>query len=557
MDIWEWLLHVLIILCAALALGTLSEQLKQSSIIGYLLAGMLVGPSVLGWVDSGKEVQAIAELGVTLLLFSIGLEFSFKSLIRLGPITYIGGTAQILITALAGYLVASMFGLGWRTSLALGLMLSLSSTACVIRVLMDNFSLESMFGRNAVGILLFQDLALILIILVMFSLTGESGLPQAAWKFGGTAGLGVVLFGVFYLVLNHLIPRLLNIRKWSVNREMPILLAIVIALGSAWAAHQAGLSPSIGAFVAGMLLAESPFALQIRADIASLRTLLLTFFFVSIGMLVNPVFVMQHALLVGGLVALIVITKPLIIWVIARFFCVSNGQSLATGVCLGQVGEFSFVLAQIAVAGAIIDAPTFRMVVSVTAITLLLTPYMVRAAPVLARWTESYWPARAPSRMSKLQKGPDSEKFSELESAKAKRPMLIVGFGPAGRRVAEVLLPHYHKQLIVLDINPDNADWAQSLGLEFHVGDAGQREVLEHLQVYRALAIVITVPDPAKCRQIIHLCRSLAPEAKIFVRARYHIFRWEFSLAGAETVIDEEDQVGVRLADEVLKKFNE
>jgi len=302
-----------------------------------------------------------------------------------------------------------------------------------------------------------------------------------------------------------------------------------------------------------MLLAESPFAVQIRADIASLRTLLLTLFFASIGMLANPVFVIQHALLVGSLVVFIVITKPLIIWVITRFFCVSNGQSLATGVCLGQVGEFSFVLAQIAVAGAIIDEPTFRMVVSITVLTLLLTPYMVRAAPVLARWTESHWPARVSSRMSKLQKGPDSEEFSKLESVKAKRPILIVGFGPAGQRVAEVLLPRYHKQLVVLDINPDNADWAQSLGLEFHVGDAGQREVLEHLQVYRALAVVITVPDPAACRQIIHLCRFLAPEAKIFVRARYHIFRWEFSLAGAETVIDEEDQVGVRLAEEVLK----
>ncbi|MEA1996952.1 MAG: cation:proton antiporter, partial [Gemmatimonadota bacterium] len=406
MDIWGWLLNILIVLSAALVLGTISEQLKQSSIIGYLLAGMLVGPSVLGWVDSGKEVHAIAELGVTLLLFSLGLEFSLTRLIRLGPITYVGGAAQILVTAFAGYAVAGMLGLSWQTSIALGLIVSLSSTACVVRVLKDDFQLDSLYGRNAIGILLIQDLAVVFLALVTLSLSGESNSSQAIWGFSRTVGLGLLMFAGFYLVINYIIPNLFLTKGMSRNRELPILLAVVMSLGSAWAAHQAGLSPSIGAFLAGILLAESPFALQIRADISSIRTLLLTLFFASIGMLVDPAFILQHALLVGCLVFLIVFIKPLIIWVIVRFFCVSNGQSLATGVCLGQVGEFSFVLAQIAAAGAIIDEHIFEIVVSVTVITLFLTPYMVRTAPILARWTESLWPARVPSLRSKSQRGP-------------------------------------------------------------------------------------------------------------------------------------------------------
>ncbi|HUU29164.1 MAG TPA: cation:proton antiporter [archaeon] len=553
MDAWTWLLDTLILLSAALVLGSVAEQLKQNAIVGYLLAGMLVGPNALGWVGSREEVNVIAELGVTLLLFTIGLEFSLKRLIRLGPITYLGGTVQVILTAAAGYAVSAFSGLGWQASAALGMMVALSSTACVVRMLVDTAQIDCIFGRNAVGILLLQDIALVPLVLVTVALGGESTPSQALWMLLRSVALGAAMIGAFYVIFNHLIPKVLGLRSWSKNRELPVLLAVVMSVGSALAAHKAGLSPSFGAFLAGLLLAESPFAVQIRSDVASLRTLLVTLFFAAIGMLVNPVWVMRNWALVGGMVALIVIVKPLIVWGIVRPFRFSNGIALATGVCLGQVGEFSFVLAKLAENGGIIDREIFRLVVSGTVLTLFVTPYLVRAAPMLAQWAEKKFPVHKmrPAIVSIGTPVPlDSTEPGRREEEK---PVVIVGFGPAGRRVAEVLLPKFGKRLFVLDLNPGSRIIAESYGLEFHIGDARQIEVLEHFGVRQASVVVITVPDPDSCRQIIYLAKFLAPEALIVSRSRYHIHQWDLLMAGAEKVVDEESQVGQRLAEEVLK----
>lgn len=548
MEAWSGLLDILILLSSALILGTLAEGLKQSAIVGYLIAGMLVGPNALGWVGTHEDVSFIAELGVALLLFSIGLEFSLKRLIRLGPITYLGGTAQVVLTTVVGFALSSAFGLDWRPALALGMMISLSSTACVLQLLVKNIQLDSIYGRNSLGILLLQDVALVPLLLATLALSGESSPSQSLLLLARTVALGLGMFAVFFFLFNYLVPRLLNLQSWSNNRELPILLATIMALGSAWASHQAGLSPSFGAFLAGMLLAESPFATQIRADIGSLRTLLVTLFFAAIGMFVNPLWITRNPVPVISMVLLIVIAKPVIVYGIVRSLGFSSGMALATGVCLGQIGEFSFVLAKIANLSGVIDNDLFRLTVSVAVLTLLITPYLVMAAPALASWAESLRPLFGARR----RKPPSVQETTVVESVSIQRPILIIGFGPAGQRVAEVLLPHCEKQILVLDINPGNAQWAKGLGLQFHIGDARQAEVLEHIRIRQAEAVVITLPDPAAVRHIIHLCKSLAPEVRIFVRSRYHIFKWELFMAGAETVVDEEAQVGQRLAEEVL-----
>ncbi len=324
MEAWSGLLDILILLGAALALGTLAQGFKQSSLVGYLIAGMLVGPNVLGWVGTQENVAFIAELGVTLLLFSIGLEFSLKRLVRLGPITYLGGTAQVVLTIIVGFAVSHAFGMDWRPAFALGMMISLSSTACVIQLLVKNLQLESIYGRNSLGILLLQDAAVVPLVLAILALSGESSPAQSFFLLGRTVVLGLGMFAVFFFLFNYLVPKLLNLQSWSDNRELPILLAIVMALGSAWAAHKVGLSPSFGAFLAGLLLAESPFATQIRADVAPLRTLLVTLFFAAIGMLVNPQWVFQNPVPVLSLFLLVMIAKTAIIYGIVRLLGFSS-----------------------------------------------------------------------------------------------------------------------------------------------------------------------------------------------------------------------------------------
>jgi K+:H+ antiporter len=550
-DAWLWLLDILILLGAALLLGTLAEMLRQSAIVGYLLAGMIVGPNALGMVAGGDEVHFIAELGVTLLLFSIGLEFSFKRLLKLGPITYVGGSAQVVLTTLAGCGLATAMGFGFRQALVLGMMVALSSTASVIRLLIDTMRLDSPFGRNALGILLLQDIAVVPLVILTLALGGDSTPVESLTLLGRTLVLAALTFGAFLLLFNVLVPRLLNLKSLARNRDLPVLLAVVLALGAAWAAHSVGLSPSFGAFLAGLLLAESPFAAQIRSDVAPLRTLLVTLFFAAVGLLVDPGWVVANPLPVLLTAALILLLKPAVIHLIAKSLGYSTGTSLATGLCLAQAGEFSFVLATIAIGAGIIDDELFKLVVSVTVISLLLTPYLVRLAPRLAGWAEKLRPLFGTESPVNTQQASDATNEPDRIPDKA---ILIIGFGPAGQQAAEHLLPTAQRRLVVVDSNPDNADWANALGVEFIIGDARGRELLEHLHLENAEAVIVTVPDQDAVRQIIHLVKAVAPEVRLLVRSRYHIFKWELILAGAEVVVDEEAQVGLRLAEELLSK---
>jgi CPA2 family monovalent cation:H+ antiporter-2 len=433
-------------------------------------------------------------------------------------------------------------------------------------------------------VLLLQDVAVVPLMLLMATMTGGGGIDEMAWELGRTTLFATVMIGSFYLLFNVIAPRVMNIRQWSKNRELPILLAIVMALGSATIAHRLHISTAMGAFLAGILLAESPFAVQVRADVGSLRTVMVTLFFAAMGMFAEPLWVAAHWYIVLGSVMAIIVGKAAIIWGIGRALRQPHGVSLATGLCLAQVGEFSFVLAKIArgplVDGArpaaIITEDTFRLIISATILTLFLTPYFVKNAPHWSRWIEDL--LAAPRRRRKAQRSePASGEHTgmALSGAAARVPassveqptsssvdvsppppddrILIVGFGPAGQRVAEALIGRCRERLVILDVNPRNLSLARSYGLDTRLGDATQIEVLEHADLPQVSTIVITLPDAESARSVIHLCRTLRPEARIIARARYHVFRWELHLAGAEVVIDEEDQVGLRIAAEVWR----
>jgi len=547
LETWQPLVDLLILLAGALVLGTLAERLRQHAIVGYILAGALVGPNGLNLVESREHVALIAELGVSLLLFSIGLEFSLKRLIGLGRIALIGGTLQVVLTTAVGAGIGTLLGWPASAAVALGFMLALSSTACVLRLLMDRAEVDAVHGRNAVGILLLQDIAIVPIMLIIAAMAGEGGFVGALWSVGEAILFGALLVAAFYLFFNFLAPRLMNLRQWSKNRELPILLAIVMAIGAAVAAHWLHLSPALGAFIAGILLAISPFAVQIRSDVSSLRTLFVTLFFASVGMLGNPAWTAANWYLVLAVVAMIVVGKALVIWLVLALFRVPLGLSLATGVVLAQVGEFSFVLASESLAGGLISDETFKLVISSTIITLFLTPYLVNTAPALARWIERH---RRPRPKPTTGLAAEGAKTADEESRLC---LLLVGFGPAGQRVSEALASTHRKQITVLDVNPRNVRAAERYGLHAMIGDATHTEVLDHAGVHHADVVVITAPDVVTVRQVIHLVRRMNPAARIIARARYHVFRWELHIAGAEIVVDEEEQVGLRLAAEARR----
>ena len=533
MDSWTVLGDILLLLIGGFLLGALAERMRQSAILGYLVAGMLLGPNALRWVETREQVSLLAELGVALLLFSIGLEFSWSRLRRTGAAGLGGGTLQVVVTVLAGAGVLALFGMENKTAIAMGAILALSSTAYVLRVLANRAEIDSLHGRTAVGVLLAQDVALVPLVMLISVMGGGGSGGEILLELAKLLGFALLLVLAIWVLFTHLVPRLLGAEVLRRNRELPLLLAVASAIGSALGAHSLGLSPALGAFLTGMMLAETPFATQVRADISALRTVLLVLFFGSIGMLGDASWIAAHLPVVLLAVAGAVIGKGLFVTAALRTVRVPWPTALAAGIALAQIGEFSFVLAELSREGLLGD-DLFQLVVSVTIVTLALTPYLVAGAPRLASWLTRRLGETAPS----------GEATGDESSG---GHVLVIGFGPTGQAVAAALADCMN-EVEVIDLNPSLLAEARQRGHRTHLGDATHPEVLEHAAVARALAIAVTLPDPRSARRVIEQARALAPGARVFARARYHVHGASLHEAGAHAVVDEEEQVGRALA---------
>lgn len=531
MNIWQILIDVVILIGIGALLGGLFERMRQSAIIGYLLAGVLLGPNVLHVIRSADQVIAISELGVALLLFAIGLEFSWSRLRGMGRVALGSGMVQVAATTAIVSGLAILAGQSAKTSLALGAICALSSTACVLRVLTAKGEVESIHGGKALGMLLFQDMAVVPLVLIVSVLSEGGSAGEVMWGVLRTMGIGLLLVGVLYVIFNHLVPRLLESGPMRSNRELPLLIAVTSGLGSAVAAHSAGVSPALGAFLAGLLLAESPFAIQVRADISSLKILLLTLFFTAMGMLSDPAWIASNALLVGAAVGVVVIGKAALVWGSLRLFGAQGRNALAAGICLGQIGEFSFVLAEIA-RGSLLNEQMFMLVVSTTVITMMLTPYLVSNAPVLAtKLTNSSIPIGR-----------------KLEDSDETNIGIVIGFGPAGRAASE-RIAELGCHIIVVDQNPTAAREAKALGYGAVTGDARYSDILDHAGLSRATLVVVTLPGTESVLEIVRDIRLNFPDILVLVRARFHRSIAALQAAGAHVVIDEEHEVGRLIAE--------
>ena len=547
MTLWMALLDLLILLAAATALGAACERIGLTPLFGYLLAGTVLGPNALDLLPSHEAVGVIAELGVALLLFTIGIEFSWRRLRSIGPVALGGGTLQVLLTGGLTAGVCLAIGLEPAQAVVFGAAVALSSTAAVLRLLESRGEIDAVHGRYAVGILLLQDIAVVPLVLVV-AVLGEGGSPdQVGWGVARTIGFALLLVGALWVLLTFVLPRLMGARVAQRSPDLPVLLAVVVAIGATWLAHELGLSPAMGAFLAGMLLAESPFATRIQADIIPVRTLFVTLFFCSIGMLADPGWMARNWILLAGVTLAVVVGKSLVTAGVVRMFGVPLGLAVATGLVLAQVGEFSLLIAALARQLSLIGAGEFDLIVATMMTTLFLSPALVAAAPRVAVRVGG----RAPIRAGVVAASGDTSDEPEGRAAKLVNHIILVGFGPAGRRVAELAMGDRVHPTVAVDMNPRGADMARSYGLMSLIGDAGRSEVLEHLHVASAACVVITVPDPWTARRIVLQVRSLAPHVPIVARSRYHVHRWQLIMAGADAVVDEEDEVGVRIADEV------
>ena len=536
MDLWYMLMELVMLFGAAFLFGSLAQKFRQSPILGYIFTGLAVGPLM----DNAAMVNQLAELGVSLLLFSIGLEFSFVQLRRMGKIAFGGGALQVGLTLGITALGAAFF-FSLPKALALGSLVALSSTTIVLRVLVDQAEMESVQGRTSLGILLFQDMAIVPLV-IMIGLLSPSG---------GGEGLGIHMLKllaavsglvlVLYLLLYHLIPRLLSSHLVFANRELTVLFAVSTGLGATWAAHSAGISPALGAFVAGMLLGESPFAAQIRSDIGSLRTLMVTLFFASVGMFIKPLWFVSHLHFILPLAVVIFMVKAGVIYGVTRALGLDRRHALATGIVLGQIGEFSFVLATAARDGGLLGFTAMDLIISVTIVLMLATPYMVK------------WAVPLSDRILGMLPGGESgagDADAPDGSAEEQR-VLVVGLGPAGRHVVQTLKARGMTPVII-DVNPLSRQFASQEGVEIHLGDAASEEILRHAGLSRACMGVVTVPDPKIAVQIIKTMGLMAPSLPLVARSRYNRHRQDLEDAGSVVVVDEETLMGEMLSSRIV-----
>ena len=544
MEFWHIVGDITVLLSAAVLLGIIAEKFGFSGIVGYLIAGTIVGPSMLQWVSSDEStIVSIAEIGVALLLFTIGLEVNGQRLKQLLGRSMPIGIFQVVVTGGLGYVVTKLFGASTSAAFIVGAMVALSSTAVVSRVLQNRSELDAAHGRLTFGVLLVQDLAIVpLMLLVVF--LQESPEESALVTQVGIAGAKLVaLFVVIFLIGLLILPRFFGAALIRRSSEFPVILGIVTALSSMWLAEELNMSPALGAFIAGLILAGTPFASQIRGDMAPLRYIFLTLFFACTGMLADLPWLLEgnHWLWTVGVVAGIVLGKSIIVWLIAMLCKQPRRVSIAAGLCLAQIGEFSFVIGAEALGAGLLNEELFQLMMSSSLITLLISPLLIAKARPIAKVLDVVLGGYGP-----VEPAEGTESIHDH--------VVVIGYGVAGKVVVQDLIDS-GQQVIVIDMGPIGVQQAREVGALSILGNAQRREVLEHAGINTAKLLVCTLPDHRTSALSIHQIRAVAPLIPIIARARYSIHAIHLKEAGADIVVDEEQCVGNSISKESLQQI--
>jgi len=536
--------NVIIIFALSIAIIFVTSRLNVPGIVGFLLAGIVAGPHALGLVQETTTVEALAEIGVVLLLFTIGMEFSFTDLMRIRRAVFAGGTLQVVLTVTAVAAGAWTAGIPPPQAVFLGFILSLSSTAIVLSLLQERSEVESPHGRVTLGILIFQDLAIIPMMLLVPMLAGTDG----------TGGMSVPLFiattagiiGFVVVSAKWIVPAAL----YHVARlRMPgifLLSVLVICLFTAWLTQSAGLSLSLGAFLAGLIISESEYSQDAIGAVIPFKEVFTSFFFVSVGMLLDVGFFLAHPLsiliITGGVIA----AKALVAGGVTLAIGHSLRAAVLTGLAISQIGEFSFVLSSAGLGAGLIDGTLYQAFLAMAVVTMIATPFVFSAAPKVAdRAMRLDLPER-------IRRGAIRETFPK--EPKMKDHIIIIGFGISGKNVARAAraakIPY-----VVIETNPETVRLERARGEPIHYGDATRRAVLGHAGVRTAKVLVIVISDPPATRRIITTARQANPHLRIITRTRYVDDIDELTGLGADEVIPEEYVTSIEIFTRILVAY--
>ena len=527
---------IALILVAALLGGLVARRLGLPLILGYILAGVAVGPNTGGpTVSSVHDIELLAEIGVALLLFTIGLHFSLDELAPVRRVALFGTAAQMALTIAFGYGLGRLLGFGWQEAAWFGALLSLSSTAVVLKSLSEQGVMGTLSSRVIIGMLVAQDLAVVPLIIVLPEL---GSLGQGLSELGVAALRAAAFVAVMVVFGRRVLPWLMaRVAAWN-SRELFLISVVAIGLGVGYATYLFGLSFAFGAFVAGLVLSQSDYSHQALADVEPLRDVFAMLFFVSVGMLLDPAFLIQNAGTVALVVALVFAVKGLVFAGVVRAFGYGNIIPFAVGLGLFQVGEFSFVIARVGVEEGAISESSYSIVLSTAVITMSLTPFAMRLAPLLyGRWRERF-PKEAMSTFNLPERGLGDH-------------VVIAGYGRVGSFVAR-LLARLDQPFVVVDPNPGRADEARDSGYPVVYGDAGAEPVLEAAGVRRARLVIVTVPDPVGARLVVERARSINPNVHVVARTTTVEQLEELGRLGVYEAVHPESEAGLELGRQAL-----
>lgn len=538
---------LLIILLVSVPVAFFCLRLKLPLLVGLMFTGIAIGPYGFGLVKDLHAIELLAEIGVMLLLFTIGLEFSLGRIREMKRLVVIGGGLQVLITILAVAGAAYFFGRGIAQAIFFGFLVALSSTAIVLKTYVERNEVDAPHGRAAVGILLFQDISIVFMLLMVPLLGGEDIVSFTAIVLdlgGSLLALVLIVLGAWFFI-----PRFLKQVVRLRSPEVLLLTVVLMCLGISAVTSHFGLSLALGAFIAGMVLADSDYSHQVLADVLPFRDVFNSLFFVSIGMLLSLAAMWSNLGTVILLVFLLILGKALIVWGIVRILGFPQRVSTITALGLAQIGEFSFVLAKSGRGANLLPDADYQSFLAASIISMIATPFLINAAPRISYFVQGIF---SDGRAKDIE---NSEEDIHLTSSGGlNQHVIIVGYGLNGRNLARVLravgVPY-----VILELNADVVRRAKVKGEKINFGDATRREVLQHAGVDKAWALVLAMSDPHAARRTVTQARHLSEDLHIIVRTRYVAEITELLHNGANEVIPEEFETSIEIFSRVLQRY--
>lgn len=528
---------VVVVLLTAVLVVPLFHRLRLSSVLGYLAAGAIIGPHGIGFIGDVESAQALAEFGVVFLLFTIGLELSVDRLKAMRKHIFGLGLLQVVLCGGAIYLGGRLFGNADGVAVVMGAALALSSTAVVLQILNEQGDMVARAGRVAFSILLFQDIA-VAPILALVPLLADGG--EGLWLALSLATVKGIAAVIGLLVLGRLVFQpVFHIAAHTGNREVFLALALLVALGTGWATHHVGLSMALGAFLAGLVLAGTEYRHQVEADIEPFRGLLLGFFFMTVGMIVDPSVIMEYWLQILVAVIALIVTKAAIIFALCRLFGIATPIAARVSLLLSEGGEFAFVICGLALAEGLFPATLSQVLIATIAITMMLTPFLASAGKRLQ--------TRLEAKEQHAEAGHADREAEDLADH-----VVIAGFGRVGQTLARLLTEH-RTPYFALDMDPARISQVRARGMLAAYGNAAVPEVLRRAGLDKAKALAVTLDDAKLAERVVAAARHEFRDLPIVARARDHDHAVALHQAGATSVVQETFEASLLLSDQVLR----